>query len=164
MVESFINDVYHIDSVSPGELQVSGSMRLAMHAALASQFMHYEARVAAKEANEVCDILLRAVGIRLGSQRSSSSVQSAPTSSSSSSSSSSAGADSAGGLVLVGISAHTTICAYGAAVRKQFDEANLHLTSHASSEGVERLASSAWRRARGGRGQHSFGRAARNVE
>jgi len=129
---------------------------------LASQFMHYEARVAAKEANEVCDILLRAVGIRLVSQRSSSSVQSAPTSSRSSSSS--AGGDSAGGLVLVGISAHTTICAYGAAVRKQFDEANLHLTSHASSEGVERLASSAWRRARGGRGQHSFGRAARNVE
>jgi hypothetical protein len=120
-VEAMINEVYRVDSASPKELQRGGCMRLALHASFAAQIMHYKAREKAREVPAVTNILLRAVAARLERHSGGSSSSSAMV------------------LTVVGGSAHSTLCAFGAAVRRNFDEANLLLTSRASHEGVERV-------------------------
>ena len=120
-VEALINEVYCVDSASPKELQRGGCMRLALHASFAAQIMHYKAREKAREVPAVTNILLRAVAARLERHSGGSSSSSAMV------------------LTVVGGSAHSTLCAFGAAVRRNFDEANLLLTSRASHEGVERV-------------------------
>ena len=126
MLGEVLGDVYRIDSASPSELNRGGCIRLVLHAAFAAQVMHYEARAKANETKSVSVILRRAVGIRLASGASASS-------------SSSSSSRCPRVHVLAGASTHKALCAYGAKVRKQFDEENPHLTIRASQEGLERV-------------------------
>jgi hypothetical protein len=128
VLDSIINVLYGLDSASPPQFRIEGSLRPAVRAAFASQVMYYQEREKNAEMIEVLNRMRRAV----------SDVSGKISSSSSSSSSSSASASNNCPLSPEG--PHATLLQWSVRLATKFNLDNQHLLGGAGSDALVQLA------------------------
>ena len=119
-----MDGLYSLDSASVPLLWQNGRLRPAVRAAFAAQLMYYEERHLALEMMSV-QSAIRSCYIKHYAR-----IVSAEE------------ALAGSGGVVIEAAAHTTLCAWGAAIRGQFSVDNLHLTSRSSDNGLVQVSDS----------------------